>query len=740
MAEQNISGEPVDHRPLTTTNTPSPVTPYVRKNENGENHLVLMVDGVNCAKCIQKIEGTLRKIPQVTHARLNFSTRRLNLNWTGPAEFAEFLCAKIGSLGYTCTPFSPETFESNENKETRFLLLSLAVAGFAAGNIMLLSFAVWFTGANEMGVGTRDFLHWISALIAIPSITYAGRPFFQSAYKVLRAGHTNMDVPISVGLILTTAMSLFELVTHGTHTYFDSAVMLMFFLLIGRYLDSRARANAGQAARDLMSLMGGTATIIENGVTRTVLVRDLQPGMTVIIAMGERIPADCIIITGQTEIDSSLITGETMPVTANVGDHIASGTLNIAAPITARILRSADESQLASIVTLLERAEQSQAKYVRLADKIARLYTPIVHLLALITFISWIMLGHMAWQPALMIAVTVLIITCPCALALAIPVVQVVAISHLMKRGILIRSGNALERLAKIDTVIFDKTGTLTLGKPTLCNKADIAANTLQIAASMACHSRHPLAQALASAYDGPLLEMTVTEHAGRGLSATHNGRDIKLGRRDWCGASNLPSQPDYLEIVMAQPDTTPVMFLFTDRLRPDAIATINTLKQRGLKIMLLSGDRHEITAKVARAACIDEFRAGLNPDQKFAELEGLHKTGHQVLMVGDGLNDTPILAGADVSMAPASGIDIARNTASVVFTGDKLVPVLQALDAARFAQTLVRQNIGMTIIYNLLAIPLAMAGYVTPLIAALAMSSSSIMVTLNAFRIRRLK
>lgn len=719
------------------TQTLSKVIPYVHTDDHGLHHLALAVEGVHCAGCIQKIETALHKETYIQHARLNFSTRRLNITWKGLPQSADQIYDILSALGYKSIPFDSLSVARHHEKEAKFLLLCLGVAGFAAGNIMLVSFALWTTDAATMGVAMRDFLHWISALIAIPAIAFAGRPFFNSAWQALKSRRTNMDVPISVGLILTTSMSLFELVTHGEHTYFDSAVMLMFFLLIGRYLDYLARASARSAADDLLGMMSGTVTVLVDNQPQTILIRDIQENHVLLIAAGEHIPADGIIMAGASEMDTSLVTGESLPCAMSSGDSVASGYLNLSAPLTIRALRSPEDSQIGNMIRLMEKAEQSQARYVRIADKVARHYTPVVHFLALLAFLGWLGVGHIPWQDALLIAATVLIITCPCALALAVPVVQVLAVGTLMKRGIMVRSGDVLEKLDQIDTIIMDKTGTLTQGAPVLINRYDIPPDVFRLAASLAAHSRHPLSQALLRAYSGDLVDLSVDEDPGHGLRASFNDSDLRLGRRSWVTKQILPEHPDSMEIVFSIDGNNPVIFLFRDSLREDANTVIATLKDKGYRLILLSGDRPDIVETIARALGIEEYEGNLSPADKYKKLESLQQQGHKVMMVGDGINDAPVLAGAEVSVSPASGIDIARNAASVVFNGSRLQPLITLIHTGRRSQAIVRQNFLMTIIYNLIAIPLALAGYVTPLIAAVAMSVSSLAVTINAFRVR---
>ncbi len=707
----------------------------VDQEDDRRSSLSLLIGGVHCALCIQKIESALIANPAVQNARLNFSTGRLNVIWAGAHDLANEFVQAIINLGYTVQPFNPDMAKNAQDQQNRFLLLCLGIAGFAMGNIMLLSVGLWITSVETMGGATRELLHWLSALIAIPAIIFAGRPFFTSAYAALKSGGTNMDVPISVALILATGMSLFETVNGGEHVYFDSAVMLMFFLLIGRYLDFKARRTAKSAATDLLQTLSGFATVIEGDKPKRTLIRDLREGMRVMVATGENVPIDGIVENGMSEIDTSLVTGETLPRPVQTGDEVFAGTLNQSAPLTITVSKPSDKSLLADVVRLMEQAEQGQARYVRLADRAARFYTPIVHVLAAAAFILWWGVWGAAWQDALMVAVTVLIITCPCALGLAVPVVQVLASGLLMKRGVLLKSGDALERLAGINAAIFDKTGTLTIGKPSLIG--DYNESDLKLAASLAQHSAHPLSKALCSNYDSDLISLKdIKEVPGKGLSATHKDQTIKLGSRSWCGDDNAPISED-LEIWLSIDDTPKTAFHFSDTLREDAADIILELQTQNIPVTLLSGDRESAVKNIAEQLKIETVLAEQTPIEKYDYMQPLKTDGARVLMVGDGLNDAPVLAAADVSMAPGSAIDMAQNAADIVFMGDKLAPVAFTHKIAKHAQSLVKQNFTLAIAYNCIAVPLAFSGLVTPMIAALAMSGSSLLVIANSFRLK---
>jgi len=721
--------------------------------------LHLMVEGVTCGGCIQRIEGALTADSDVTHARLNLSTRRLTVRWTateaGSAAKATDLVARVERLGYRLVPYAPQQLGAADAQEERDLLRSMAVAGFAAANVMLLSVSVWAGLDGSMGEATRDLMHWVSALIALPAVVYAGRPFYRSAWQALRGGGLNMEVPIALAVLLAAGMSLFETMQGGDHVYFDSAVTLLFFLLIGRFLDRRGRARARAAAERLLALGATAATVLDaDGQRKAVPVEQVQPGMTVLVAPGERIAVDGTVAGGQSDVDTSLITGETVPATVMAGTQVFAGTLNLSGALSLTATGVGESTLLAEIVRLMEVAEARRAGFVALADRVARWYAPVVHLLGAAAFLFWWLVMGAAWQDALLTAVAVLIITCPCALGLAVPAVQVIASGRLFRRGVLLKSGTALERLARVDTVVFDKTGTLTLGRPRLMNRDRVEDADLLAAAGIAAASRHPLARALVAAVgsNDPIAAdgvEAVEEVPGRGLRRLTDAGEERLGSREFCadihssmadevwmwGAGVADSGPGS-ELWLARPGRRPVRFEFEDTLRADAGETMAALRAAGLQIRLLSGDREPAVRAVAERLGIGHWEAGCTPAAKHAELEALAAAGHHVLMVGDGLNDAPALAAAHVSASPSTALDISQTAADAVFQGDGLMPVADLLATARRAEWLVRQNLAMAFTYNVVTVPLAMAGLVTPLIAAIAMSSSSLLVTGNALRL----
>ncbi|WP_123695396.1 copper-translocating P-type ATPase [Allostella humosa] len=712
--------------------------PFARDRGDGTATAHLMVDGLHCAACIWLIEAVLARDPRVVHARVNMTTRRLVVQWRGAPDLADAVLAPVARLGFALAPFDPARLADAGALEERRLLRALAVAGFAAGNVMLLSVAVWSGHDGGMGTATRDLMHWISAAIAMPAVLYAGRPYFEGAWRALSAGRTSMDVPIALGVTLATAMSLFETIRSGPYAYFDSAITLLFFLLIGRYLDHRARGRAREAAAHLLALRIQAATVLgADGTAERVPLDRIHTGDSVLVAAGERIAVDGIVQAGRSEVDTALVTGESVPAPAAPGTAVFAGTVNLSAPLTIRVKAIGEGTLLSEIVRLMEAAEHGRGRMVALADRVARRYAPVVHLAALATFLGWSLGMGVPWQQALLYAVAVLIVTCPCALGLAVPVVQIVASGGLMRRGVLLKSATALERLAAVDTVVLDKTGTLTLGRPSLIPDGARDPDDLVAAAGLAAASRHPLAQALINALGRPVAAADdVVEHPGQGLSWSAPEGEWRLGSRAFCGVAG--NEGDTPELFLARPGRAPVHFAFTDMLRPDAAATVGRLHRAGLRVLVLSGDRPAAVARAAAAAGIGEWQAATDPAAKVAFLEGLARAGRRVLMVGDGLNDAPALAAASVSMSPAAAADVSQAAADVVFQGWALAPVADTLQVARAAAARARENLVLAGLYNLCAVPLAVLGQVTPLVAAIAMSTSSIIVIANAMRLVR--
>ncbi len=700
----------------------------------------LSVPAVHCGTCISTIERALRARPEVERARVNLSTKRVSVVWkdkvgdvdTDPVEFAR----AIAATGYESHLFTAaeEASDSLRNQ----LIRAVAVSGFAATNIMLLSVSIW-SGADA---STRDMFHWISAMIAAPALIYAGRFFYQSAWNALKHGRSNMDVPIAIGISLSYFISLWETIHHGEHAYFDATASLLFFLLIGRTLDHIMRDRARSAISGLARLSPRGAMVVgEDGSREYRPLDDVRVGDRVAVAAGDRIPVDGVIVTGASDMDVSIINGESAPQQVAVGDAVQAGTLSLTGSLVIEATATARNSFLAEVINLMEAAEGGRARYRRIADRAAQFYAPAVHLTALVTFFGWGFYDG-DWKHALLVAVAVLIITCPCALGLAVPVVQVVAAGRLFKAGIMVKDGSAMERLAEIDSVAFDKTGTLTLGRPRLIDAAAIDAGAFAIAAGLARHSRHPLSQALwRAASVAPRMIDAVREIPGAGIEAESADGTYRLGSRKFAcvGGAGETGDHAYSEVVLSLDGRELQSFRFEDTLRPGAEKAIALLKGAGFSVGILSGDRAGVVAALAQRLGIANWKAELAPRDKAEFCAAVEAEGHKLLMVGDGINDAPALAAAHVSIAPATAADVGRQAADFVFMRQNLDSVAFAIEASRRAGRLIRENFALAIGYNVIAVPIAILGYATPLIAAVAMSTSSIIVVVNALRLNRL-
>lgn len=708
---------------------------YIHRSSDGSEQFEILVKGARCANCIAKIETGVKGISGVTSARLNLSTGKLVVGSVAASPHA--ILRRVRDLGYEAQPFEAEATLGAEEAEGRLLLFCIAASAFGTIFIMGLTDAVWY-GA-DLGSALRENFFWLAATVAIPVTLYAGQPFFRSAVRALARGQANMDVPISAALILSLTLSVYETAQKGTHVYYDAAVMLAFLLLVGRYLDFRLRDRARGAARHLLALQSTLVRRIRpSGEVETISARDLVPGDTLLLGTGERLPVNARLEAadgGGTEVDVSLVTGESAPERFIVGAELQAGSIVTGPSATLQVTARVENSLVADLARLLEAGQQSRSRYVRLADRAARAYVPLVGGLAALVFAGWLLVGG-GLAAAATNAIAVLIITCPCALGLAVPAVQIVATGRLFQQGLFVKSGDALERLAEVDTVIFDKTGTLTSGALELDVSDEKIRIALGHAAMLARASHHPLARALCSAAgSGPIAQDT-RETAGAGVEAIVDGESWRLGNAAWCGVVPLPESLERLWFRAG--GATAVGFRFHEQLRPEVGELISALRHRGLAIEMLTGDREVQARAMAQAAGIAIWRAAVTPTQKAAYVEKLGARGRRVLMVGDGINDAAAMALAHVSIAPGTATDVSQLASDMVLRGSSLKPIEEALDVALRARSLVVQNFALAALYNLTAIPLAAVGLVTPLIAAATMAGSSLLVTLNALRLVR--
>jgi P-type Cu2+ transporter len=711
-----------------------------RNLANGSSSLLVSTPAIHCGNCISTIESQIGKLHGVEAVRANLSFKRVSLTYDGSKRSLEAIVSKLVELGFPPQSLLAETADKTD-QELKILVRALAVSGFAATNIMLLSVSVW----NGAEGATKDLFHFVSALIAIPAVAYGGLPFFRSALAALRHRRMNMDVPISLGVLLATGMSMYESFLGGGHAYFDAATSLLFFLLIGRTLDHMMRAKARAAADSLLRIAAKGGFVVNAAGELTYMALDaLKPGMCIRVAAGERFPVDGKVIAGESDVDRALVTGESQALRIRSGSEIEAGTLNLTGAIDILASRAAKDSFLAEVTKMMSSAENGRTGYVRVADRMAKIYAPAVHVLALTSFVGWMLWTKGDWHQSLTVAIAVLIITCPCALGLAVPVAHVVSAGRLFKAGILMKDGAALERLAAITDAVFDKTGTLTTGEPTIRTTTIPSGQMAAIAKALALRSSHPAARALARYLpELPLGDVgNVHEVAGQGVEAQFEDKRVRLGRPEWVAeiSSNKTPETNAQGSAFALEGRPLYLSSFSETLRPDGGWMISAFRGQGISCRIISGDQEAPVAAVSKSLGMDGFQASMRPGDKLDYLNGQTATQRKVLMVGDGLNDAPALVAAHVSMAPSSASDVGRTAADFVFTRSSLAAVVYAYDMAMATHRIVKQNFGLAIIYNLFAVPLAVSGQLNPLLAAIAMSTSSIIVVGNSLRLHLLK
>ncbi|MBF0588165.1 MAG: cadmium-translocating P-type ATPase, partial [Magnetococcales bacterium] len=707
---------------------------YLRALPDGHQEVHLLLEGIHCAACVWLNEKVMQRTPGVREAQVNFSTHRARLVWDpGQTRLSEIIAA-IHRIGYRAEPYDPQRIEARFQRRNRALLMKLGVAGFGAGNVMLLAVALYAGFFQGMEAKYKEFFHWVSLLIATPVVFYSGGLFLQGAWRGLQFGRLNMDVPIALGMLVTYFYSLWMTVSGQGEVYFDSVTMFVFVLLTGRFLESSARRRAAGATERLLRLEPQTATRINpDGHPEEIPIRALQAGDRVLVKPGERMPADGPVLEGRTSIDASMLTGEGMPVVKGPGDSVAAGTVNLEGAITFEAQRVGENSTLARIVRLVERAQSERPPIQTLADRIAAWFVGAILILAALTFLYWVRIDP---DRALIHTVSLLIITCPCALGLATPAAMIVATGRAAQEGILMAGGECVERLSRAQEVILDKTGTLTRGRPSLRHLVPSSgiseAQLLGLAAAVESRSEHPLANAIVEAalsrkVPKPGLVTEVVNQPGIGISARVDGRLTRVGRPELLSdAPSIPPFPDEDPLITWVGCLQEGRFMgwigLTDALRRDAPEAVRRLKAAGVRTSILSGDRPASAQAVGAALAMDHTQGGLLPDEKAQRVAALQQAGRVVVMVGDGINDAPALAQADVSMAVKGASEISIAAADVTLINDRLEATARAIELSRVTMAVIRQNFTFSLLYNVAAIPLAMAGYVQPVVAAIAM------------------
>lgn len=706
----------------------------IHHQEDNSFSITMMVEGLNCGACIWVIENSMKKQQKIKSARVNLSTKRLLLEWTGKKKDIQTYVNVIHNLGYKLIPYDPMTHNQKEENIKEDMLKRLAVAAFGFLQSMMVTIIVWAGHWNlEQMTYTQHIMHIITAFISIPCIIYSIRPFVQSAYYGLKNRIVNMDLSVVTAIVITIVISIAESYKNAEYTHFDSTLMLLFFLLIGRYGDISIRSKIGYQAMKLLISQPKAAYVESNGKLVLTHTSKVKVNDIIIVSIGDKIPLDGIIIEGDTFIDKSIITGETLPVKTSIGDLVYAGSINTAYNIKIRVTKLAKNSLISEMAELIEIASKQKSKFLQISDKVALLYTPFVIVSSVLTFLYW---AHSSSHViALMNAASVLLITCPCALVLAVPAAYITASSKLMENGILLKNPSALEKITQLSTVFLDKTGTLTNGTPSWLNKDDFSKNEISIIKSLTEVSKHPLCKSVQKSLimeDKNIDISSVQEHTGKGIIGIYKFEKIKLGNRNFVNTSNNNTNDNYMEMWLSI-GKNKKRLIFNDELRDGAKELISYLREKYKEISILSGDRNETVEYIAKNLGIKSFHSQLLPNEKH---DIIKNTIGLSLMIGDGINDSAAMKLSHCCMSPNTGIDITQCVADIIYTG-KLQDIAFTIETARKTHSIVKQNILISLLYNFTTIPFAALGHITPALAAVFMCISSITVIFNALRIK---
>ena len=725
---------------------------FVRPLDEHGREAALILEGITCAACVWLNEQHVARLPGVTAIDINYATRRARVRWDARRIKLSDILGAIEAIGYHAYPYDEARSELIARKERRAALWRLFVAGFGMMQVMMYAIPAYIAGDGDMSAGIGQLMRWSSFVLTVPVIFYSAGPFFRGALRDLRMRRLGMDVPVALGIGSAFAASCWATFTGSGEVYFDSVAMFVFFLLCGRYLEMIARQRAVRGVESLGKVLPAFAEkLVDGGHDERVPVSTLVPGDRVRIKPGEAIPADGVVLDGASSADESLLTGESRPVAKRAGALVTGGSLNVSSPLVIEVQQIGDATRLAAIKRLMERAASEKPALVRQADRVAGWFIAALLVLAVSTGVAWYLLDP---SRALWVFVSVLVVSCPCALSLATPVALTVASDTLARGGVLVTRGHAIETLARADTFMFDKTGTLTEGALRLVEVVPFdgvdTRRAITIAAALERGSEHPIANALrAAARADPADPRSVVAHTGQGVEGELDGVCYRIGRDDFVQAiSGVPPPDAFKDWTKAEPAETRVyvgspagwlaMFRLADVTRSGAAEMLDALRERGAQVGILSGDAPETVAAFARELNVSDARGGLSPQDKHDAIAEQQRAGRVVAMIGDGVNDAPVLAQAHVSVAMGEGTELARTQADVVLLGGKLSALAAGVDTARKTLKVIRQNLFWAFGYNICAIPLAMAGWVTPWMAGIGMSASSLLVVLNALRLQR--
>lgn len=718
---------------------------FVHRRADGLPSAQLLIEGITCAACIWLIEKHLSRHAGVLSINVNHTTQRASLVWDPQQTTLSDILIAIAELGYRARPFEPNSLEGSLRAEQKRAIIRLCVAGMGALQGMMLAVPLYFGVIHDVTPEFQTFFRWLSLLVATPVVFYSAQPFFRAALRDLRYRHLTMDVPVSLAIALAYIASAWVTVSGGRHVYFDSVCMFTFFLSLGRFLEMRARFRVGLASASLEQIQPAIANRVIGDTLEAVASYDLKPGDIVQVRPGETIPADGEIVDGESSVSEAALTGEFLPERRRAGDWVSAGTLNGDGPLRLRVAQAGQNTRLSAILRILERAQQEKPVTAVMADRVAGYVVAVVLIAAALVYTGWSLAGN---PNAFDIALSVLVVTCPCALSLATPTALTAATAALRRVGFLPVKGNVLEGLAEIDRIVFDKTGTLTEGRLSIIQVTSLSGwdteECLGIAASLEAFSEHPIARAFrARPAWNTQTARDVRNHLGQGLTGIVSGQRYCLGSRDfvaeYCTMPPPASSDDGLTIFLASENQWLARFELDDQARDDAATTVGQLQALGIESELLSGDRSAQVQAVGERLGLSRVTGGATPEAKLEHLQTLEQQGHRIAMVGDGLNDLPVMAGARVSIAMASAADLTQLQADAILVSNHLHPLVTAVHLGRRTRRIIRQNLAWAVLYNLVALPLAIAGWVPPWIAAIGMSASSLIVVMNALRLGRL-
>ncbi|GAA4886768.1 heavy metal translocating P-type ATPase [Ferrimonas pelagia] len=698
--------------------------------------VLLSIDGISCAACAWLIEKHLAGVKGIAKINVNTTTQRAVLVWDGRQQRLSDILAAMAQIGYNAAPFQVDAQERKDAQESQNFLLRVGLAGLATMQVMMLAVALYTGYFYDLEQSFRDYFRWVSLIFATPVVLYSAQPFYFSAMRALFALRVNMDVPVSIAILLAYGASCAATVKGTGEVFFESISMFTFFLLLGRLFEQRARRKASENVSNLQKLVPITARLIEQGEERQIAARALKVGQRCRVLPGERVPVDGRLLAGNSQFNEAMLTGEEQPVSRVIGDEIFAATVNLHQSVELQVVRVGAEQRINTLMRLQEQAATSKPAIALFADRVAQYFVPAILMIAALTYGIWLQIRP---DDAFWIMLSVLVATCPCALALATPAALTCGTNRLRQQGMLVKSATVLEALPRITRLLFDKTGTLTRGHFSI-TQVDVLdptfkeAQVLALAAALEAHSSHPYAKAFRAYRNKDYIAQRCHYHVGQGVEGWINGQHYRIGRAGFASANTQVMEG----MILTLADRPIARFAFQDSLRSDAHEAIQRLQLHDLPCEMLSGDPDPHALKIAQQLGLTHAHHDCSPEQKLAYLKACQQRGDKVAMFGDGINDAPVLAGADVSVAMAGGTDLAKCHADLILLGDKLAPILAAVETARLTRRVIRQNLALSLCYNLAILPLAVCGYVPPYLAAAGMSLSSLVVVANSLRLLR--